>query len=51
MAVNYATTNFQMEEHTGAAVPVYGNSEAVGRVPPYIRQPEIFTITREYLGL
>jgi alkaline phosphatase len=51
MAVNYATTNFQMEEHTGAAVPVYGNSEAVGRVPPYIRQPEFFTITREYLGL
>jgi alkaline phosphatase len=51
MAVNYATTNFQMEEHTGAAVPVYGNSEAIGRVPPYLRQPELFTIIREYLGL
>ena len=51
MAVNYATTNFMMEEHTGAAVPVYSNSEGIGRIAPYIRQPEIFTITREYLGL
>jgi alkaline phosphatase len=51
MVVNYATNNFSYAEHTGAAVPVYGNTEAVGRVPPYIRQPELFAITREYLGL
>ena len=51
MTVNYATNNFSYEEHTGAAVPVYGNTEAVGRVKPYIRQPEIFTIVRDYLGL
>ena len=51
MAVNYATTNFMMEEHTGAAVPVYSNSEGIGRIAPFIRQPEIFTITRKYLGL
>ena len=47
MAVNYATTNFMMEEHTGAAVPVYSNAEGIGRIAPFIRQPEIFTITRE----
>jgi alkaline phosphatase len=51
MAVNYATTNFFMEEHTGAAVPVYSNSEGIGRVAPYIQQLEIFEITRDYLGL
>ena len=51
MVVNYATNNFSYAEHTGAAVPVYGNAEAVGRVPPYIRQPELFSITRDYLGL
>ncbi len=51
MAVNYATNNFAYEEHTGAAVPVYGNDEAVGRVAPFIRQPELFQIVREYLEL
>ncbi len=51
MAINYGTTTFFMAEHTGAVVPVYGNSEAVGRVAPYIRQPELFTIARDYLGL
>ncbi len=51
LAVNYATNNFSHEEHTGAAVPVYGNAEAVGRVAPFIQQPEIFNITRDYLGL
>jgi alkaline phosphatase len=51
MAVNYATNNFKQEEHTGAAVPLFGNSEALGRIPPFIQQPQIFTITRDYLGL
>ena len=51
MAVNYATNNFNMEEHTGAAVPLFGNSEALGRIPPFVRQADIFTISREYLGL
>ena len=51
MAVNYATTNFMMEEHTGAAVPLYSNEEGRGRVPVFIRQPEIFAITRDYLGI
>jgi len=51
MAVNYATNNFKQEEHTGAAVPLFGNSEALGRIPSFIQQPQIFTITRDYLGL
>lgn len=51
MMINYATTNFMMEEHTGAAVPLLSNLEGVGRVPAYLTQPEIFGIMRDYLGL
>jgi alkaline phosphatase len=51
MAVNYATSNFEMEEHTGASVPLYGNSQSLGRVPSFVQQSELFNITRDYLGL
>ncbi|MDG2046490.1 MAG: alkaline phosphatase [Halioglobus sp.] len=51
MSINYATSNFMMEEHTGAAVPLFSNSEGLGRVPPFIRQPDLFDIIRNYLGL
>ncbi|MAT93002.1 MAG: alkaline phosphatase [Halioglobus sp.] len=51
MAVNYATTNFIMEEHTGAAVPLYSNAEGAGRVQSFLRQPDLFAIMRDYLGL
>jgi len=51
MSVNYATTNFMMEEHTGAAVPLYANSEGIGMVPVYLQQPQLFGIMMEYLGL
>jgi alkaline phosphatase len=51
MMVNYATTNFMMEEHTGASVPLFSNEEGRGLVPVYVQQPQIFNITREYLGL
>ena len=51
MAINYATTNFMMEEHTGAAVPLFSNSEGEGRIPSFLQQPQIFSITRDYLGL
>ncbi len=51
LAVNYATNNFKQEEHTGAAVPLFGNDESLGRIPPFIQQPQIFAITRDYLGL
>lgn len=51
MAVNYATSTFMMEEHTGAAVPLFSNTEGIKRIPPYLQQPDIFHITKEYLGL
>ena len=51
MAINYATNNFSHEEHTGANVPLFGNVEALGRVPPYLQQRDIFTILSDYLGL
>jgi alkaline phosphatase len=50
MTVNYAPNNFAYEEHTGAAVPVFGNAEAAGLVPPFLQQPELFRIMRDYLG-
>lgn len=51
MTVNYATTNFMMEEHTGAAVPLYSNAEGRGRVAAFVQQPDLFAIMRDYLGL
>ena len=51
MAINYATNDFSAEEHTGANVPIFGNQEAVGRVPSFLSQPEIFELMRDYLLL
>ena len=51
LAVNYATSTFVMEEHSGAAVPLFSNSQGIGLIPPFLEQPEIFHIMREYLGL
>jgi alkaline phosphatase len=51
MAINYATNDFSAEEHTGANVPIFGNQEAVGRVPSFLSQPEIFELMRDYLQL
>lgn len=51
MGVNYATNSFSHEEHTGVNVPLYGNREAGGRVAPFVRQPDLFGIMRDYLGL
>ncbi|PLW70144.1 alkaline phosphatase [Pseudohalioglobus lutimaris] len=51
MAVNYATNDFRREEHTGAAVPLYANAEGIGRVSPFLPQPELFAIMVDYLGL
>jgi alkaline phosphatase len=51
MAVNYATNSFNAEEHTGATVPLVSNDQGQGLIPPFVQQPQIFTITRDYLGL
>ena len=49
MAVNYATNNFAYEEHTGTHVPVFANSEGLGRVPTMLTQPELHEVIRKYL--
>jgi alkaline phosphatase len=52
MAINYATNGgSSSEEHTGVHVPLYGNDVASGLFPRHIKQPELFTIMRQYLGL
>ena len=51
MSINYATSNFIMEEHTGATVPLFSNSEGLGRIPSFVQQPQLFEIIRDYLGL
>jgi alkaline phosphatase len=51
LAVNYATNSFPYEEHSGANVPVFSNSEGVGIVPPFIQQADIFAISKNYLKL
>jgi alkaline phosphatase len=51
LAVNYATNNFPQEEHSGANVPLFANSEGVGIVPSFLQQRDIFAISRDYLKL
>lgn len=51
MAINYATNEFPVEEHTGTEVPLYGNSVAQGLVPASTTQVELFTIMKRYLSL
>ena len=51
MSINYATSNFSYEEHSGASVPLLSNSEGLGRIPAYLTQPAIFSIMSEYLKL
>ncbi len=50
MAVNYATNDFFVEEHTGAAVPLYANRRDI-ELPIFISQPDIFQIMRTFLQL
>jgi alkaline phosphatase len=51
MAINYATTNFMLEEHTGASVPIYANEAGRDIVPPFLQQPQLFHIMSDYLQL
>ena len=51
MGVNYATNEFLAGEHTGVAVPLYANDTGKGLFRTLITQPEIFDITRSFLGL
>ena len=49
MAVNYGTSDFFTEEHTGVSVPLMANKVALGRLPSMIYQPQVFNIVRDYL--
>ena len=51
MGVNYATSNFFLEEHTGATVPLYANEPAAGRLPVHILQTDVFRLAKAHLGL
>jgi alkaline phosphatase len=51
MGVNYATNDIFAEEHTGAAVPLYANDAAIGKIDTYINQTDIFNIAKQHLGL
>lgn len=51
LAVNYATNDFQMEEHTGVNVPLFGNEQARGLLTPMVAQREIFGLIRGYLQI
>lgn len=48
LAVNYATNSFLYEEHTGANVPLFANSEGKG-IPSMVTQPQIYEIMHAYL--
>jgi alkaline phosphatase len=47
--VNYGTSDFFTEEHTGVSVPLMANKVALGRLPSMISQPQVFNIVRDYL--
>jgi alkaline phosphatase len=51
MAINYATNSFLAEEHTGVAVPLHANEFGRPLISTLIAQPEIFDVTRKFLGL
>ena len=51
LAINYATNDFIMEEHTGAQVPLMANEIGHGEIAPMLTQPEIHGIIVEHLDL
>jgi len=51
LAINYATTVFPAEEHTGTDVPLYANDVGLGLVPPRITQPKLFNLMADFLAL
>jgi len=56
MAINYATNEFSYEEHTGVNVPLFANKnvkdkEGNNLISSLIQQRDIFTISKQYLGL
>lgn len=48
MRINYATNNFESEEHTGANVPLFANEAARAYLNPYMRQQDIFESMKKF---
>ncbi len=51
MRINYATNNISSEEHTGANVPLFANSEGESVLSPFMRQRDIYHAMMRYLEL
>jgi alkaline phosphatase len=51
MRINYATNNIASEEHTGANVPLFANSEGESVLSPFMRQRDIYDAMMRYLEL
>ena len=51
MRINYATNNFESEEHTGANVPLFANEAARDYVGTYMRQQDVFEAMARFLDL
>jgi alkaline phosphatase len=51
MRINYATNNISSEEHTGANVPLFANTEGSKVLAPFMRQREIYQAMMQYLEL
>ena len=49
MAMNYATNEFQAEEHTGVNIPLLANEQGQGLVPSFLMQSDIYGIIKNYL--
>ena len=49
MAMNYATNEFQAEEHTGVNIPLLANEQGQGLVPSFLLQSDIYGIIKNYL--
>jgi len=56
LSINYATNDFSYEEHTGVNVPFFANQQvqnAQGEdmITALIKQPDVFEISKRFLGL
>jgi alkaline phosphatase len=49
MAMNYATNEFQAEEHTGVNIPLLANDQGQGLVSSFLMQSDIYEIIKSYL--
>jgi len=51
MGINYATNDTILEEHTGAQIPLLMNHKTSTQLNGVIRQPQLFTLMRDFLKL